>query len=139
MEFPIQRAAERLRELVLAELSNIPFDRWGYFFPFMLAFWQYIRDVHPGTLGELQAHYAKEPLLTGKGARWFSDVLMENGELLDIIEPMTYSILDRLPREIASRGYVRREEIPTLAGDDFARLATIIAAEVSAYEDEEIS
>lgn len=130
----MSHAAERLRELVLDELANIPFDRWGYFFPFMVAFWRYIQETHPGTLGELSARYAQQPVFTGKGARWFSDVLMENEELLDIIEPLTYSILDRLPREIAQRGFVRKEEIPPLAEEDFTRLSAIIAAEISGHD-----
>jgi hypothetical protein len=123
--------AEHLKELTLIELANIPLDRWGYFFPFMIAFWRYLQEQHPGTVGELSARYATEPIFAGEGAPWFSNVLMENVELLDIIEPIAYSILDGLPREIHERGFVRREELPSLADDDFERLAAIIAEEVA--------
>ncbi|HYI08042.1 MAG TPA: hypothetical protein VEK57_03130 [Thermoanaerobaculia bacterium] len=122
--------AETLRSLTLDELANVPIRNWGYFFPFMIAFWKYIEAQFPGTLGELRARYAEEPELEGYGAEWFLAEVMNHEELLDIIEPMSYAILNALPGHVVARGFLERADFPPIPDHSFERLAAIIADEV---------
>jgi hypothetical protein len=119
-----------LDKLIRDELSNITIDKWGYYFPLMLAIWRYIELRHPGVLGELHARYADEPEISGVGAQWFMGELMNNAELLDVLDAIAYGVVDRLPKQAMQRGFVTSRDLPDLELGLIGRLRSVIDREV---------
>jgi hypothetical protein len=126
-----QVADPDLRKLVIHELLNVTIDKWGYYFPLMLAMWHYIEQRHPGLLGDLRATYAEEPELMGAGADWFCGTLMSNRVILDALDAIAYGVVDRLPHDVLQRGFVTTRDLPEIDPTTVELLQSEIDIEVA--------
>jgi hypothetical protein len=125
-EAPIQR--ESLAALLRREITSIPIAQWGYFFPCHVAVWRFIEAHRPGVLGVLSAGYTKEPYFRGKGADWFCGVLGNQGDYLSLLERVMYRLVDDLPAEAKTRGFLLEHEIPALDLDTIGELSRVVLA-----------
>lgn len=121
-------------ELIRQELTNIPVEHWGFFFPSHVAVWRFISEMRPGVLGELRAHFKDEPLFEGRGATWFCEELGSNGAYLDLLEAIMYPITRDAPATIREavrrRGFFHDHEIPQIDQAAVHQLADVVLAAV---------
>ena len=125
--------ALKLAELIRGELSAIPFDMWGYFFPCQVGVWRFIELKRPGVLGELKAGYDSEPYFKGKGSTWFCDVLFNDEEYVPLVEDIMYSVVESLKSNhpnVFAKGSLSPLEVPQIAMEKTQHLAAIVLGAV---------
>jgi hypothetical protein len=143
---------DTLAELLRQEHSNVPVGAWGFFFPVTLAAWRFVNLVAEDTLGEVAAAWLDTsapvpteievvgdrymlrhkqesdldpesgPLFFGPGGDRLLRELQE-GELLDAVEAMAFSILRSLPPRVKDRGVADVSDVPTPPADLLDRLS----------------
>src|SRR5262245_61272407 len=128
--------AERMMELIRAELVNIPIEHWGFFFPCHVAVWRFIQVMRPGSLPELSARFDKEPVFRGVGSVWFCGTLGNRDDYIDQLEgimyPVTKEASPKIREAVRVRGFFREKELPPLDPLAVGRLAIIVLREVDA-------
>ncbi len=96
-------SSDLLNELLRAEMSTIPIEHWGFFFPGHVAVWRFIEAKRPGVLGPLKAGFRSEPYFEGKGATWFCEVLGNDEQYLDLLEAIIYPVTSKAPAGVRER------------------------------------
>ena len=106
--------AELLRTLILNELSNLPIENWGFFFPVFVALWRFIEELRPHTLGTIRAGFDTEPYFHGPRARWFVDSLAHDERILGAAEKIMYGVVDALGSALMGRDSISVREVPPI-------------------------
>lgn len=127
MKAPVEN---QLQRLIARELMNVPLEKWGYYFPLLLAIWQYIEERYPGVLGELHATYDDEPQLSGEGAQWFGQAVMNDTHVVDVLDSIAYGVFDALPDAAKNRGFAIETDLSEIDATLLARLQSLIDASV---------
>jgi hypothetical protein len=118
-----------LGDFLRRELVAIPIEHWGYFFPCHVAVWRFIQAKRPGTLGDLNAGYDKEPYFQGRGAEWFCSILGNHNAYLDLLERIMYPLAAALPSSSRERGFLQEAEVPTIDSGAIEELASVVLSE----------
>jgi hypothetical protein len=122
-----------LLELIEDEFSRTNVHNWGYFFPILIATWRFIWYVRPGFLGAVvyaKYEHRSPPSFKGKNAAWFVEMLVDNNEYQDLVEPLWYQIAEGITPTVRDREMMRKEEIPKLDTIRVEQLAQLILARV---------
>jgi hypothetical protein len=123
-----------LMGFVRGELTNIPIEHWGFFFPVHIAVWRFIEAMRPGVLGQVKAHFQGQPSFEGKGATWFCEELGSNEKYIGLLESIMYPITRNAPpavREaVRRRGFFQDDEIPAIETGLVRGLADVVLASV---------
>lgn len=132
--------APLLGNLIRNELLNVPIEKWGFFFPCVIAVWRFIEIKRTATLGTLVAGYDNEPYFNGKNAEVFCELfaLGDNEEYVSLLEELMYPIADYIKANpsILQRGFLEPGEIPSLPTEKIEALASLILMEIdSAIKD----
>lgn len=121
-------AAQRFVDLFRAELSSIPIEHWGYFFPATVALWRIIEEIRRGVLGEVNAGYDEEPYFKGKGSEWFVSELLNAEEVMVVVDRLMRDTVARIPKELLASGSIRIGDVPSIEESDAERLVTVTLA-----------
>jgi hypothetical protein len=105
--------AELERELRLA-LPFLEFPKWGYFWPFTMALWRFLRKQRPTYFDDLDTSFDEEPTFSGRPANWFCEHLLNDEEILNDIDTFMRRIADSLSLEAKHRGYLTDEGLPEI-------------------------
>jgi hypothetical protein len=122
-----------LLELIEYEFSRTKIHQWGYFFPMLIATWRFIWHVRPGFLGDVvdaSYEYGSPPRFKGKNAEWFVEMLVDNNDYQDLVEPLWYQIAEGITPTIRDRAIMLKEEMPKLDTIKVERLADLILAKI---------
>lgn len=126
--------ADLLNRLMRTEMTNVPFEHWGFFFPGHVAVWRFIEAKRPGVLGQLKAAFRSEPYFEGKGATWFCDVLGNDEQYLDLLEAIIYPVTSKastaVRERVLERGFFLDNEILALDAESVRRLAEVVLSKV---------
>ncbi len=122
-------AAGALGRLLQSELSNIPLEHWGFFFPCHVAVWRFIELERSGILGGLDAGFDVEPYFRGRGSEWFCDTLGNRDEYLCLLEAIMYPLVDSLPVSARERGFLLLDEVPPLDAPTIEALSEFVLSE----------
>lgn len=118
-----------LRDLIRAEMLNIPLAQWGFFFPIHAAVWRFMRTISPSLLGELNAGYDGEPYFKGQGADWFIENITNNPRYIDLAEDIMYNVTSGLPPAAFDRGFVLDSELLAIDSSTVDELRSVITGE----------
>lgn len=114
-----------LRTLIRNELSAVPIEHWGYYFPCHVAVWRFLEAARPGVLDALAAGYDTEPYFLGKGSSWFVNRLGNDLEYLDVVDKIMRVVVDSLGSKLREKSNLDVNQMPEIDELLIARLARI--------------
>lgn len=115
-----------LASLLTDALGGLEFEFWGFYFPFLMATWRFIRARRTGVLDELDATFADPPTFRGRGAKWFCEHLATDDGFLDREEKIMHWIASRIPEKAKRRGCLAAAEVPIFDLSEMREVAHFI-------------
>src|SRR5262245_30890797 len=118
-----------LGEELEAELDNalpgIEFSKWGYYWPFTMALWRFLRRRRPAYFDDLDTSFVREPTYCGRPAKWFCEQLLNDREILDPMDTFMRRIAEKLASmpQVRQRGFALRTDLPAFDSDICSRIA----------------